>query len=533
MDKKDSKISSAGLVYLYLTGWIGEEEIFVQHVDSCTFPMDRFCGQADRIRSQLAEPADVELFCVLGVNEKIDAIAEVIKSEIRKSFSCAAKGKKFRSTGKKLDAAGKIFAGMVHDFIISENALRYPQSLRMNAGTWGVCCFWGGEDEYGAAGRWVEDAVETWLAYERPVLLGKQIALQSFLLRDLIGRRIVDVLPVSETGSLDLLLEGELKLQLNCELPYLREKFQMNGFSSANIDTILLDPVYAYGVRYEPVEICEEWHKVFLYTAALTEVEWDMDRLVPVYETFLHFLEYEICRQTFAERVVEKEVFLKRIILAVEKVRSFLRGEEEFVISRDLLMLMNSRYIYLPYVVELFHAEFPHMNIFDHEEEGFQAEILRSHIQLSETGDANEKGRRWEKAAEYVMAHVRGLAVCGRRVRAGTQEIDLSVANRSQDGELWMMGAYILVECKNWKRRAGVPVIRNLGHICSLKGNKTAILFAANGLTAAAQTEVSRLGQRGICVLCITRDEMLNLDSGQACRRLILTKWKECASGTE
>ena len=523
---KNRQVCSAGLVYLYLIGKVAQDEIDLQHVDSYTCPMDCFDQRVDDIRSQIAEHADVEVFCILGVHEKIDVIAEVISDEIQKSFCCAVNGKKYRFTGRNLDASGNIFARMVQKFMISEDVLRFPRSSRIDEGEWGIHWFWGGRDGNKTARQYVEDVIEVWMSYERPVLFGKQLMIQSFLLRDLIGRRITDILPVSDAGSLGLLLEGGLNLRLYDDMPYCREKFHSDLFAVAEIDTILLNPVYAYGTGYTPTELCEEWHKVFLYAAALADVSWDMANLVPVYENFLCFLECNICEIISADRIIDKKVYLEVLIRTIEQVRSFMRGKEEVVISRDMLMLMNSRYIYLPYLFELFKIQFPHMNNCESKMGKFQIETLRAYIASSEIGGANEKGRQWENAAEYVMAQIKGLAVSGKRVRVGTQEIDLSMVNVSQDGELWEMGAYILVECKNWKRKAGVPVIRNLGHICSLKGNKTAVLFAANGVTADAQKEVQRLAQHGIYILCISRDEMMDLHSGQSCRDLIQMKWE-------
>ena len=73
---------------------------------------------------------------------------------------------------------------------------------------------------------------------------------------------------------------------------------------------------------------------------------------------------------------------------------------------------------------------------------------------LQET-DIYKKGKKWENVAEYVLNSVEGWKITGKRIRAGAQEIDLSVANISLDDELWQMGAYILIECKNWKKQCG------------------------------------------------------------------------------
>ena len=71
------------------------------------------------------------------------------------------------------------------------------------------------------------------------------------------------------------------------------------------------------------------------------------------------------------------------------------------------------------------------------------------------------------------------------------------------------MGAYILIECKNWKKHVGIQQIRNIAHISSMKGNKTAILFTANGI------------------------ELKQLQSAVECKKLILDKWKSLQDSIE
>ena len=64
---------------------------------------------------------------------------------------------------------------------------------------------------------------------------------------------------------------------------------------------------------------------------------------------------------------------------------------------------------------------------------------------LKET-NVNRKGMFWEDAAAYMLGSIAGWKISGRRVRAGAQEIDLSLVNCSLDDRLWQLGAYILVE---------------------------------------------------------------------------------------
>lgn len=141
--------------------------------------------------------------------------------------------------------------------------------------------------------------------------------------------------------------------------------------------------------------------------------------------------------------------------------------------------------------------------------------------------------KKWENVAEYVLNSVEGWKITGKRIRAGAQEIDLSVANISLDDELWQMGAYILIECKNWKKHVGIQQIRNIAHISSMKGNKTAILFTANGITSDSQEEIQRLAMTNIYIICITAVELKQLQSAVECKKLILDKWKSLQDSIE
>lgn len=109
----------------------------------------------------------------------------------------------------------------------------------------------------------------------------------------------------------------------------------------------------------------------------------------------------------------------------------------------------------------------------------------------------------WEDVAAYVLAHIAGWKITGRRIRAGAQEIDLSAASLSLDDALWQLGAYVLVECKNWDSHVDIRQIRNIAHIPSIKGNETAILFASNGITADTQREIQRLATSDFDIICI------------------------------
>lgn len=63
----------------------------------------------------------------------------------------------------------------------------------------------------------------------------------------------------------------------------------------------------------------------------------------------------------------------------------------------------------------------------------------------------------------------------------------------------------ILVECKNWKNKVGVDVIRELGYIMSYKGNSTTILFATHRITSNAKNEILNYALMGKHIICIDK----------------------------
>lgn len=190
-----------------------------------------------------------------------------------------------------------------------------------------------------------------------------------------------------------------------------------------------MNPVYAYGLYFSPLSLCEEWHKVFLYLCAVSECVWDIQSISEPYEKFLEFLQKFICETTRAETILTKEVYHAVLLRTIQGYRDFLKGEDEPVISKDLHQTMNSRYMYLSYLWSLVsHVE---------TECVFEADVLHDMVrEAADTAGAHKRGTLWEDAAAYVLNSVPGWKITGRRVRSGSQEIDISVVNVSLDDAL-------------------------------------------------------------------------------------------------
>lgn len=91
-------------------------------------------------------------------------------------------------------------------------------------------------------------------------------------------------------------------------------------------------------------------------------------------------------------------------------------------------------------------------NLFQHEEKQKEFSTAKFRMLIDKaynTKSTYEKGVVWEDVATDMLEHICGWKITGRRIHAESQEIDISVVNVSLDDELWQLGAYILVECKN------------------------------------------------------------------------------------
>ena len=80
---------------------------------------------------------------------------------------------------------------------------------------------------------------------------------------------------------------------------------------------------------------------------------------------------------------------------------------------------------------------------------------------------------------------------------------------------------------KNWKKHVDVPQIRNMAYISAMKGNKTALLFASNGITRDARMEIERLAGTGLYIIDVDSNDLKNMEIKSDCKAIILNKYRE------
>ena len=505
------------------------ELLHIEQIDTYSYIGDELYNKIMEISEVMTQNENsIHVFGVIGIEKKVNYVYTILEEGIKKNFDRILNNRKIKIGTKNLDSIGNHFYRCVQEFYCDK--LHYlPKKMVFNFDDASFYGIYGSSMNDKQAYDVVNEIVSCWIEQEKPLICGKQLITRSFFLKDFVGRKLITAMPETESNSWRLIFEGGHQLNINENLLYSKGTLNPNDlgvFCTSNVQSVLLNPIYAYGKWFYPNDICEEWHKVFLYLCAVSEYEWNLSNMGNVYRRFLKFLEENICLTMKVDPLISKEQYYKVLLIHIENYRAFLKGEDEVVNSKDLYQTLNTRYVYLPYLQELVKQE----NL----QHSFSCFELQKEIDcaLQET-DIYKKGKKWENVAEYVLNSVEGWKITGKRIRAGAQEIDLSVANISLDDELWQMGAYILIECKNWKKHVGIQQIRNIAHISSMKGNKTAILFTANGITSDSQEEIQRLAMTNIYIICITAVELKQLQSAVECKKLILDKWKSLQDSIE
>lgn len=522
-------ISSAGLIYVYLSGYEEDGFLNIQPIDSYRHMESGFYLRAmENAASADKDDRMVHLFAVMGTTKKAKAVHCMIEEELKKNFQRILNEKTIRKTIGKLDGIGNSYCKCIQEFFC-EKLGHYPKRFYRDYGEFVVAGIYCSRLHGEKADAVADGILSLWVEREKPCLCGKQIMIRSFFTRDFVGRKVVACIPQGQTGGWNLLLEGGHTVSLDGDFTYSKETMNphdLGGFCMSNLQSILLNPIYAYGIWLYPNDLCEEWHKVFIYMCASSEIIWDEKNISSVYARFLEFLQENICESAEAEPILSKENYHATLFMHIERFRSFLKGEDEPVLSKDLHQTLNSRYVYLPYIWSLISHEEP---CFD-----FSRTALHRMVENAvKSKNTYEKGTLWEDAAAYMLHAISCWKITGRRIRAEAEEIDISIANVSLDDDLWQLGAYVLVECKNWSTHVDLHQIRNIAHISNMKGNKTALLFAANGVTRDASEEIVRLAAENLSIICITVEDVMEVTNRADCKELILGKWEDLQNTIE
>ncbi len=347
-------------------------------------------------------------------------------------------------------------------------------------------------------------SLATWHNAELPFLYGKQVLTEPIYLRYLNNRRIIANCWDSNKQKRFFLLEGGLKLDSKDDDWQYQFDFglkNLNTFLVNDVDYILMNPVYVYGKAFKPYELYRIWAKILLYVLATMDVKWNLVNLKKVYLAFLKFIENEVCYYHPADEtnISEKEFYQTWL-------NNYLKNYYMFIDAIKLIVAQEIK-------------EKPR-------EINFELPKYLNYLKDEEQESNYQKGVRFENAIEYLISNLTELKIMAKRAHNTREEIDISCCNLSSDEELWKLGAFIYIECKNWQQKVNVKIIRELGYIMLYKGHTTTILIAKNDLSKNAYAEIKRLALQEKYILPINLSELRSLQKPSDFLDLIKAKFQ-------
>jgi len=137
------------------------------------------------------------------------------------------------------------------------------------------------------------------------------------------------------------------------------------------------------------------------------------------------------------------------------------------------------------------------------------------------TSKDQDKGDDLEYLLAYLFASEPGFEVLGP-TRSPDSQNDVLVRNRHDDKAILSLGDYFIVECKNWNKKVGAPIVREFaGRLRSAKV-KTGVLASRMGITGksskrggARDTISKEYLQDATAVLVLDESTIIDLSYGK------------------
>jgi hypothetical protein len=529
---------SAGLLLTIVDGFMKDETMLIQPIDNYHHPFGDF---AAKVRAYDSTPPDLEdciraprLFLIAGHQDKLKQVERVWQAEMQRSFAQFLRQEKVLAKIKrKVKASENYCLESLYWLYLSEGmkaeGILYPRQWRIENGDCVLLvCYWTLTPEDDPFDR-VEQTVSFWLNREQPALKGYQCLTRSFVLRNMVGRKLLAAVPDSE-GNWGLVLEGGLFLPLAddfaaglCKL----NSSHIHRWTVGEVEETLLDPVYTLGYAYPHPDLVGEWLYVFFYALATMDEERvaDVD-LELLYRRFCDYLGDHICPYIpVEETILEVNVWKQWLKKMVKHIRDYLTGKEETGVSKNILLMLRNRHAYLPAVAQFLQAEcglaMAHTACSHAWDHGYWQNQLAN---LTIATNSYAKGRNLEDLIEYLIGTVPGLKVKARRAKRGRAEMDLICCNVSYDPYLWQLGALILIECKNRKKKTEPAAIRNLIPTMEAKGIHAAIFVSRAGFSAGAIEEIKHQLFGGKMILPVSLPDLAGVDDAGSAYDLLREK---------
>ncbi|WP_338554630.1 restriction endonuclease [Paenibacillus sp. KS-LC4] len=531
---------SAGLHLSIVDGFVENEEIIIQCIDNYHYPFRDFVGMAkkkDLISFDLDDCMQVpRLYIIAGHPAKVSRTEQVWRKRIKQAFDDLLQSDNIlKKINRNLNETEyyclESFYWLYLSEVITSDKVCFPlvRGFKPFEDDLDVLVFYMDHHPSEHSLEMIEKTIAFWLDREQPTLKGYQCLTRSFILRNMVGRKILSTFP-DKDGSWGMLLEGGIFLPLaddfDVGLSKLNSK-HIGQWTVGEIEEILLNPIYAYGYYYQHIDLICEWFYVFLYSlVTINEEELKNIKLEILYRDYCEYLGRHICPYKLIE---QKNIEVNQSIAVFNKklgsLREYLKGEEEIGVSKNILLMMRNRNAYLPAVHRFIHKNtglvVDHMNdTIPWNNDSWKYALS----QLETVSCSYEKGTKLEELAQYFIRTIPGIKITDVRSRKGRAEVDIYCCNVSYDSSLWKLGALILVECKNRETKVVVSDIRNLVATMEAKGIIGAMFFSRAGFTSVAEKEIKHQLSGGKMIIPICLSELKGIDENDGAYGLVRRK---------
>lgn len=364
----------------------------------------------------------------------------------------------------------------------------------------------------------LEQFADAWIEQEEPIIFKRQIITKGFLLNPLCGKRIIAPFFNPNDHEWELLLEGARRIRLNGEDLFDSQQTDssiVGRWTEVDIEQILMQPAYGYGVHILPYSIADEWINALLYCCAISVYnrKWNLEETRKVFHSVLAMLKSRLPYET-SEAIVEEDIFLGVFLKSAERTALSLRGIEESSLTRRFALEMPYRVYQLNALMPILHQYLPKDLTLPLKAKTFNREKFCDLLASCKASTASDKGIALENLAAYMLSAVEGWLLAGRRVKADDCEIDLCFVNASLNQSAWDMGTILLVECKNRVEVTGVSVLRNLSFVMDAKGCKTGLIISMSGFSKVAVEQSKRLACQEKNILLIDGSDLNAIATG-------------------
>lgn len=514
---------SSGLLLSIVDGFIKDEEMMVQCVDNYHYPFQDFIEQVHMRNAASAYLEDCihipRLYIIAGHKDKVYQVEQIWGTKIKQAFSSLMENERIlgRIEGKIRKVDRYCLESMCWlylselvtiDWVYYPRMVKYPtedENLVVLAFYWTLSPSINPLDQIGSI-------ISFWLEREQITLRGYQCLTRSFILRNMVGRKVLATFP-DRMGNWGMLLEGGIFLPLAADFEEGLSKLNsmhVGQWTIGEVEEILLNPIYAFGYYYQHINLIYEWFYVFLYgLASIDEEELITIDFEILFCCFCEFLGKHICPFILIEqKTIEVDQFIAVLKKTLGNMKEFLKGGEETGVSKNILLMMRNRHAYLP-VVYSFIRRNTGLNVNNISANTFDYKYMKEILSQSEEATHSfEKGKKLEELAKYFLDTIPGIRVTDGRSKRGRAEVDIYCCNISYDSLLWRLGALILVECKNRNKKVSVSDIRNLVPTMEAKGITGAMIFSKTGFTSFAMKEIKHQLSGGKIIIPISVQEL-------------------------